>query len=85
MRITQGLPGADGSASDGRAGGVARGERAGAAVACAGRYRPDTLVDMATLAQRDLTKAGKHELEFTGVLRIFRYRCAGRGSIRGWW
>ena len=46
-------------------------------------YRPDTLVDMATLAQRDLTKAGKHELEFTGRIENFPLPVRGQGKYPG--
>ena len=46
-------------------------------------YRPDTLVDMATLAQQDLTKAGKHELEFTGRIENFPLPVRGQGKYPG--
>ena len=42
-------------------------------------YRPDTLVDMGTLAELDLHEGGEHELEFVG--RIENFPLPVRGQV----
>ena len=46
-------------------------------------YRPDTLVDMETLAELDLHEAGEHELEFVGRIENFPLPVRGQGKYPG--
>ena len=46
-------------------------------------YRPDTLVDMETLAELDLHEAGGHELEFVGRIENFPLPVRGQGKYPG--
>ena len=46
-------------------------------------YRPDTLVDMETLAELDLHKSGEHEFEFVGRIENFPLPVRGQGKFPG--
>ena len=46
-------------------------------------YRPDTLVDMETLAELDLHESGEQELEFVGRIENFPLPVRDRASFLG--
>ncbi|MED6314042.1 MAG: DUF1587 domain-containing protein, partial [Verrucomicrobiota bacterium] len=46
-------------------------------------YRPDTLVDMETLAELDLHEPGEQELEFVGRIENFPLPVRGQGKFPG--
>ena len=46
-------------------------------------YRPDTLVDMETLAELDLHESGEQELEFVGRIENFPLPVRGQGKFPG--